>query len=183
MTTRVSSLHEAVVYSDNASFLHAFTQFMGPALNAGDAIVASVTRFRRDPLVQQLVASGIYLNDLIEQGRYISLDPAELLSTFMINGLPDRDRFLRIAGNLIATAQRAIDKEHNYVAICGECAPLLWSQGNAKAAIQLEQLWNELATLQKVHVLCAYPLANLQGGLGSNVLDKIRAEHSAVYYR
>ena len=81
----------------------------------------------------------------IEQGRYVSLDVAETLSTFMVNDRPDPARFLKAAGDLIATAAKASSGERIRIAACGECAPILWAQGKADAAIQLEQLWDEIA--------------------------------------
>jgi hypothetical protein len=36
----------------------------------------------------------------IEQGRYISVDVADALSAFMINGMPDPARFLNLFGNV-----------------------------------------------------------------------------------
>ena len=79
------------------------------------------------------------------QGRYISLDAADMLSTFMVNDLPDSARFLEAAANLITAAAKAAKGEHPRVAVCGECEPPLWALGKGEAAIRLEQLWNEIA--------------------------------------
>jgi hypothetical protein len=58
------------------------------------------------------------------------------------------------------------------VALCGECAPLLWAQGKGEAAIRLEHLWDEIAKSHDLNVLCACPLGSFQGGIGSSVLKK-----------
>jgi hypothetical protein len=68
------------------------------------------------------------------------LDAVDTLSTFMVNGLPDPVRFLKSAGDLIVRAAKAVNGEHARVAACGTSAPLLWEQGNADGAIQLERL-------------------------------------------
>ena len=81
----------------------------------------------------------------IEQGRYVSLDVADTLSTFMVNDLPDPVRFLKVAGDLVMEAAKAAKGEPPRVAACGECAPILWAQGKADAAIQVEHLWDEIA--------------------------------------
>jgi hypothetical protein len=60
----------------------------------------------------------------VEEGRYILLDFAETLSTFMVNDLPDPVRFLKVARDLVAAAAKAAKGEHFRVAACGECAPL-----------------------------------------------------------
>src|SRR5437868_2369562 len=83
-----------------------------------------------EAVLQRLQAEGLDISGLSEQGRYLSLDSSDLLSTFMVNNLPDRDRFMKIAGDVYMAGARALEADHNCVAVCGECAALLWSQGN-----------------------------------------------------
>jgi hypothetical protein len=80
-------------------------------------------------------------------------------------------------------AAKAAKGERPHVAACGDCAPLLWAQGKADAAIRLEQLWDELAKSYDVDVLCGYPLGSFQGGMGSHIFGKLCATHSAVHFR
>ena len=111
------------------------------------------------------------------------MDAAETLSTFMVNGLPDPVRFLKGAHDLIMTAAKAVNGQTARVAACGECAPLLWGQGNPDAAIQLERLWDEAARFYGLDLLCGYLLDSFQGGVGSHIFAKICAGHSAFYCR
>lgn len=177
------SLHEVVFYSDQSSFLETLTQFLGPALRAGDATVGIVTNSKREALVHRLQAIGLDVDALIEEGRYICLDPTQVLAEFMIEGVPDRNRFQKVANDIIQSAARALKIEHTRVAICGECAPLLWSQGNAQAALRLEQLWNEIAESSAIHCLCAYPLASFEGTVERDLQERVQDEHSGVYFR
>jgi len=117
----------------------------------------------------------------IEQGKYVSLDAAETLSTIMVNDLPDPAKFLKVTGNLIAETAKAAKVEPARVAACGECAPLLWAQGKVEAAIRLEHLWDEIAKSHGLDVLCAYLLNSLQGGMDSHTFQRICGEHSAVH--
>lgn len=119
----------------------------------------------------------------IEEGRYISLDADDMLSIFMVNGSLDPVQFMKSAGDLIVRAAKAVNGEHARVAACGTSAPLLWEQGNADGAIQLERLWDQIARSHGVDVLCGYSLATFQGGIGSHVFEKICATHSAVHSR
>jgi len=128
-----------------------------------------------------LQAHGMDVGAAIEQGRYISLDAAEILSTIMAGGLPDAARFLRVAGDLIVEAAKSVKGEYARVAACGECAPLLWVQGKADAAIQLEHLWDEIAKSYGISVLCGYPLGSFKGEVGSYIFDRICEEHSVVH--
>ena len=81
----------------------------------------------------------------IEEGRYIACDAAYVLSTFMLNRMPDRIRFARAFSDLILKAATVAKVQHPRVAIFGECAHLLVAEGNTEAAIQMEKLGNQLA--------------------------------------
>jgi DNA-binding NarL/FixJ family response regulator len=179
----ISRRHEVQFYSDDDLFLHGFTQFIGAALKAGNAVIVVATESHRKGLLPRLQAHGSDIAAAIEQGRYISLDAAETLSTFMVNDLPDPARFLKVAGDLIMTAANVVKGERARVAACGECAHLLWAQGNAEAAIQLEHLWDGIARSYAIDVLCGYPLGSFQGGVGSHIFERVCAEHSAVHSR
>ena len=53
----------------------------------------------------------------IEHGRYVSLDVADTLSTFMVNDLPDAARCLEVAGDLVMEAAKAAHWEPPRVAV------------------------------------------------------------------
>ena len=175
--------HEVRFYSDDEYFLDSFTQFIGAALKTGSAVIVVATESHRNSLLLRLQAHGLDIGAAIEQGRYMSLDAAETVASVMVNDVPHPGKFAKVTGDLIAEAAKAVKVEHGRVAACGECAPLLWEQGKAEAAIQLEHLWDEIAKSHGLDVLCAYPLASFQGGVGSRVFEKICAEHSVVHSR
>jgi DNA-binding response OmpR family regulator len=177
----IAHCHEVGFHSDDASLLDHITQFIGTALKVGNAAIVVATEPHRNSLLPRLQAYGLDTAAAIEQGRYISLDAADTLSTFMLDGMPDPVRFLRLLGNLIATAAEAAKGEHARVAVFGECVHLLWAQGNAEAAIQVEKLGNQLANTYDVNILCGYSLDSVQGGMESGVFRRICAEHSAVH--
>jgi len=179
----IARRHAAGFYSDDASLLDGFTWFIGAALKAGDAVIVVATELHRASLLPRLQAHGLDIGAAIEHGRYISLDAADTLSTFMINDLPDPVRFLEAAGNLIMTAAKAAKGEQPRVAVCGECDPPLWTLGKGEAAIRLEQLWNEIAETHDVNILCGYPLGSFHGEQDSQIFQRICAEHSAVHAR
>jgi DcmR-like sensory protein len=170
-------------YSDDRRFLDDLTQFIGTALKAGNAAIVVATESHRDHLLPRLQGHGVDIAAAIEQGRYISLDAADTLLTFMVNDIPDPARFLEVAGSLIMSAAKAAKAEHPRVAVCGECEPPLWTLGKGEAAIRLEQLWNEIAKTHEVDILCGYPLGSFHGKQGSDIFQRICAEHSAIHSR
>jgi CheY-like chemotaxis protein len=175
--------HEAGFYSDDRYLLDEMTRFVGAALRAGNAAVVVATASHRDRLLTRLEADGVDIAAAIEQGRYIALDAADALPTFMLGDVPDPVRFLKVLGNLISTATKAVKGKQARVGIFGEMCHLLWSQGNEEAAIQVEKLGNHLAKTYDIDILCGYSLGSVQGGMDSQIFQRICAEHSVVHSR
>jgi len=182
-STEVARHHEAGFYSDDRCLLEDLTEFIGAALMVGNAAIIVATESHRDSLLQRLQTYGSDIAAALEQGRYISLDAADTLSTFMLKDMPDPGRFLKLFGSLIATAAEAARGEQARVSVFGEMCHLLWAKGNAEAAIQVEKLGNQLAKTYDVDILCGYSLASVQGGMDSHIFQRICAEHSAVHSR
>jgi DNA-binding NarL/FixJ family response regulator len=175
--------HEVGFYSDDASLLDGFTQFIGAALKSGSAAIVIATESHRDSLLLRLQAHGLDIGAAIEQGRYIPLDAAETLSTVMVNDQPDPVRFQKAVSDIIMAAAKAAKGERPRVVACGECAPLLWAQGNAEAAIRVEHLWDEIAKRYDLDTLCGYPLGGFHVEQDIHIFQRICAEHSAVHSR
>ncbi len=91
---RIGGRHEAGFYSDDRFALDDLTQFIGAALKAGNAAIVVATESHRDSLLPRLQAYGLDIATAIEQGRYVALDAADTLSTFMLNGMPDLSSIL-----------------------------------------------------------------------------------------
>jgi DNA-binding NarL/FixJ family response regulator len=172
--------HDVQFYSDDAVFLDTFAHFIAVALKAGHAAIALITESHRDGLVLRLKTQGLDVDAAIQQGRYIRLDVAKTLSTFMVNDMPDAARFFEVVGALIEAAAKATKREHSRVVACGECSPLLWAQGKPDAAIRLEQLWDDVGKTFEVDILCGYAFSSFHNEEDEHVFQSICAEHSAV---
>jgi hypothetical protein len=175
--------HEAVFYSDDRSLLENVTQFVGAALKARNAAIVVAIESHRDSLVPMLYAQGLDMGAVIRQGRYVALDAADTLSTLIVNGKLDSVRFMEAFTNLILTATKAAVGKHPRVAVFGEGAHLLWTQGNVQAAVRDEELCNQLTKRHDVDILCSYRQASFQGDVGKHVFQQICSEHSAIYSR
>jgi DNA-binding NarL/FixJ family response regulator len=173
--------HVVRFYDNDASFLIGFTCFLEAALEAGNAVIVIATESHRQTFLQRLQAHGVDIAAAIEQRRYIPLDVAETLSTFMVNDVPDPVRFRRVVGDLFAAAAKGAKGEHRCISACGEGAPILWAEGKGDAAIQIEHLWDEMAREYDVDTLCGYVLSGFQREQESHIYERICAEHSTVY--
>jgi len=171
--------HEVGFYSDQRALLENVTQFIAAALDVGNAAIVVAIESHRDSLLSSLEVRGLDIGAAIKQGRLVALDAADVLSAFLLNGMPDPALFMKAFGNLIPRAAKAAKVEHPRVAIFGECVHLLWAEGNAEAAIATEKLGNQLIKAYAVDILGGYSVG--QGGMDGHIFHRICAEHSAVY--
>jgi len=177
--TQAKLIHEVAAYRDDSSFVDGFTRFIETALNNGNPAIAILTEAHRSSIRRQLQKRNVAT--VMQGGLYISLDVNEALSMFMVDDWPDAARLVEWAGNVIKRAASASTGQSSRVAICGECAPILWAQGKSDAAIQLERLWDTIAGSHNVDVLCGYSFAALRSSENSHIFERIRALHSAAY--
>ncbi len=173
--------HEVLFYSDDTVLLDGFTRSIAAALKAGNAAIVLATKSHRDSLLNRLKAEGVDADGALQQGTYVPLDAAEALSEVMVDGLPDRVRFLGGIGGLIEAAAKATKSEQPRVVVCGEGVALLHAEGKADAANRIERGCNGLTKTHEVDILCAYPLSSFHGQEDEHVFQSICAEHSAVY--
>ena len=172
--------HVVQFYSDDSFLLEGLSRFIGSALGAGDAGVVIATKPHRDELSLRLQALGLDTARSIKQGRFVSLDAAETLSKFMVDGWPDEARFAEVIGGVLKGVTSAVKGGQPRVAAFGEMVALLWADGQGEAAIRLEQLWNDLAQKHSFYLHCAYPMSGFARSDDSDPILKICAEHSHV---
>lgn len=175
--------HEVMFHSDDRPFLDRVTLFIGSTLKAGNAAIVAATESHRANLLTRLETYGVDISVAIEQGRYLALDAADALSTFMRNGKPDPNLFMWAFTDLITTAVKATTVEHPRVAIFGECVHLLCEEDNAEAAVQMEKLGNRLLRIQPVDILCGYSVGIGPSDIERDLFQRVCAEHSAVHLR
>jgi DNA-binding NarL/FixJ family response regulator len=171
--------HEVVFYPNDASLVVGFSRFAESELQSGTPVIVIATKSHLADILRRLRADGVDIEAAIRQGRYIPLDPVEMLSGFMIDDMPDPDSLMSTAKDLIGDAAKAAQGEHPRVALCGEGVSILLAQGKAEATIRLEHLWDLIAKSYPVNVLCGYLSTAFAHDDNGQILERIREEHSA----
>lgn len=174
------SAHVVQFYSEDEFLLDGLGHFIGSALEAGDAAVVVATHPHRQGLLQRLAARGIDTGSVMENGRYIVLDAAELLSKISLDGWPDADRFEDVLAPLLSQSYAAAQRLQPRVAAFGEMVALLWKEGKFDAAIRLEELWNNLARTHSFSLRCAYPISQFDREQHASSFLKICSAHGGV---
>ena len=151
-----ASSHLVQFYLTDVFLLDTVARFIGDGLREGAPAVAVLTESHRKGLDQRLALRGIDVAALLSKGLYVPLDAAETLSKFTVGGWPSELGFNTVIGDLIG--RLAAQGQGPLVRVVGEMVALLWNEGNARGALRLEDLWNNLANKIPFTLLCAYPL-------------------------
>jgi excisionase family DNA binding protein len=168
--------HVVQFYEQDGSLLHEVVELIGVGLREGEAGIVVATPEHRADLAERLRTEGIDLSQAEVDGRFVALDAAETLATFMWNGMPSAERFNAVIEPLVARAA----KRGRRVRVFGEMVGLLAAEGNHPAAIRLEELWNELQTRQPFSLVCGYPIAVFDDASLGVALNGVCGAHSRV---
>ena len=168
--------HDVQFYDDENDLAASVASFLAEGIKSAQPAIVIATpghsRIFREALRQRAVeADSLGPNDMVW------LDAHDTLSGFMEGGHPNRELFEATVGNVFekVTASRRYVTVRAY----GEMVNILWRDGKSQAAIELEELWNGLASRYAFALLCAYCTkvlnpADLTG------IEQICAVHSQV---
>lgn len=171
--------HSVQFYQEDSFLLENLSRMVGAAIASGDAALVIATAPHRQGLMQRLRGSGFDVNIPVQQGRFLSLDAADTLARFMVDGHPDSARFEQVIGAVVEQVASALPGNKQIVAF-GEMVALLCAEGNTDAAIHLEQLWNQLAGKYSFHLHCAYSLSLFPHAHNAAQMEEICRLHSHV---
>jgi hypothetical protein len=170
--------HFVQFFNEDDVLLDSVCGFIGGGLLAGAACVVIATPKRIEDLESRLTARGFDLTAARAWKQYSTLDAANTLAKFMVDGLPDATLFDEVVGTAIGAA----DEHHPRVLAFGEMVGLLWTQGNHEAAVQLEKLWNKLAGRYAFSLFCAYRANEIDRDAHAKAFADICAEHGGVIH-
>ncbi|HJU54383.1 MAG TPA: ATP-binding protein [Pyrinomonadaceae bacterium] len=169
--------HFVQFYEADEFLLNSLSGFIGAGLSAGEGCVVVAGKAHREGLDERLRASGLGLTDARAKGQYVSLDAAETLATFMVDGRPEPERFNEVVGRLVSQVARA---GRGRARVFGDMVAHLCGEGRHAAAVSLEELWNDLQQSHPFSLFCAYPMKNFDGRELTASLADVCATHSAV---
>jgi anti-sigma regulatory factor (Ser/Thr protein kinase) len=143
---------------------------------AGEVAVVAATAAHRLALEAELARAGVDCSAAQSAGRLLVVDAAETLRGFLAGDRLDPSRFRAAAGDLLG---RAADAGHP-VRVYAEMVALLWDAGQVTLALELEALWNDLASHLPFSLLCTYPLRLVSAAGSASALEEVCSLHTAV---
>jgi hypothetical protein len=165
--------HLVQTYTDDRHLARVVADYIGAGLARDEAAVMIATPPHVQLFVHRLTALGVDVPGAIDRRQVLILDAQETLASFMIDGWPDRDRFLRIVAAALEHVRPAASRG---LRLYGEMVELLW-RDSADATMELERLWSEVLHAEGVSLLCGYRLDGLDRRL-QGVLRWITRTHS-----
>jgi hypothetical protein len=167
-------------YANDETLTALLAGYVGTALVSGDAAVVIAPANHRDALTTCLKSRGFDPEIAAREGRYITLDAAEVLSKFCASGQLDAARFDELMNATVEQARAATGDARGRVAVFCEIVALMSLAGPSVGAPQLEELWNELLRKTPFSLCCAYPM-KLFDSKDAGPFLRICAQHSHVF--
>lgn len=174
-STVITEPHDHIVqfYERDEQIVDAVCAYLADALRNDETALVVATGAHREAFEAWLTADGIDVAAARRLGNLVTLDAADTLARFLVDGQPDAAAFDAVIGGLV----RDLRREGRSLRVYGEMVARLWDEGNVPAAIALEALWNDLGRDVDFSLFCAYrssPDDDLTG------LDHVCGLHSAV---
>jgi anti-sigma regulatory factor (Ser/Thr protein kinase) len=175
-TTHAPARHVVQFYGSDDDLVSSVGDYLADGINTGEVAVVVATAPHRHAFETALAAAGIDVAAATESGGYIVLDAENTMRQFLVSDWPDRRGFDATIGSLI----RRASETGRPVRVYGEMVALLWDSGHVNAAIELETLWNELASELTFSLFCAYPTRSVAGDAHLDAFADVCRLHSAV---
>jgi MEDS: MEthanogen/methylotroph, DcmR Sensory domain len=167
--------HDVHFYRTENGLVSSVVDFLADGIRVGQPVIVVATPEHRRAFIDGLRKRNLDPDQLLAGRLAIWLDARDTLSSFMENGVPNRELFMATLGSVF---ERLLDKRHYLVVRAfGEMVDLLWRDGNIDGAILLEKYWNELALQYKYSLLCGYSIDNFVAEAGVAGFRRVCDQH------
>lgn len=167
--------HLVQLYTSDEALASTVARFIEPGLKEGEGVVAITTPAHWMKTADRLAASGADVAALRASGQLVVRDAHDTLTTFMVDGMPDRGAMRATVMGAVETVRGA---GYTTIRAFGEMVDILNRRGNLAAAIRLEELWNELLDAERIALLCAYAVDPFDRAEYKTTLPSIGHVHS-----
>lgn len=167
--------HAVRFYESDRSLAKIVAEFVGEGLAQHHPAIIVATAAQRAAIVRALVVNGFDIVQLQGSGELVLLDAQDTLDTFMIDGVPNPEKFRAVMCEVIENACRG--RTNCTVRVYGQMVDVLWKDGQRDAAIRLEVLWNLLSAPEAFALMCGYAMGNFYKDVG---YDEVCDQHTHI---
>lgn len=169
--------HFAQLHRDSGALVQSVGLYVVSGLKRGSRVVLIATPDHTEALLRHVVQMGLNEEAMRRCGQFVVLDAEATLARIMRDGYPCWHEFRRVIGAVIEPTQpfgRTTTRAY------GEMVNLLWSRGEYRAAIQVEEFWNDLARVFPFSLFCSYVLDSHDLRSYQTPLSEIGRTHSEI---
>jgi hypothetical protein len=148
--------HSCQLFDSRDSVAASVARFFLDGLDAGDRLLAVMCPDNWASTVRCLREQGVNLSAVLASGQLTTLDAAAILESFKRGGEIDPQLFDDAIGGRV----RQLAAGGQRLRVYGEMVDVLAMEGDFRASLQLEALWNELLAMVSFELFCGYSSAN-----------------------
>lgn len=168
--------HGVQFYGHDEDLARHVADYLTGALRQGGVAIVIATAEHRRAFETRMTQAGVDVPAAAARRAYLALDADEALREFMLADRPDRDDFDRVIGRVIGDACGRDRPVRAY----GEMVSVLWDAGLVNAAVQVEELWNDLARKYTFSLFCGYPAAIARDGPNVDAFAEVCRLHQEI---
>jgi anti-sigma regulatory factor (Ser/Thr protein kinase) len=168
--------HTVHFYGSEGELADTVCRYLREGLERGEAVIVVATGAHRRAFEARLAAEGTDVAAARRASAFLAIDAADTMRRFLTGERPDAAGFELVIGGLIRQTVAA----GRPVRVYGEMVALLWDTGHVNAAVEVEELWNELGLRVSFSLLCGYPAGLVSGDDHAAALAEVCGLHSAV---
>jgi CheY-like chemotaxis protein len=147
-------VHAVFFYEDPQVLSSTVGRFIAEGLHADQPGLVIATASHKAGILEHLAGAACNPEKRMEQGDLVVLDATELLSVFMVGGMPGVGTFESAMTQIMnSLADRG---SRRGMRVYGEMVDLLWKRKKEDAALSLEIQWDQFARPRRFPVLCSY---------------------------
>lgn len=172
--------HAVQFYAEDSLLSDCVYECMTAALRQGQSAIVIGSKDHREAIEWKLKSGGVELETLVSNQRYLAFDSCSTLEKLMNGNSVDGQAATSLLSSIIEQAEATSRAEQRKVTFFGEIAPLLIAQGKLAAALELEQIADNVVATHSVYLRCAYGSGLFPREASSSEYSSVCARHSAV---
>lgn len=170
--------HVVHFYDEQEALVQSAAAFLAGGLLRGAPAVVIIAPQRTDSMKAKLAEMGVDVERAVAAKQLTLLDSAVTVERLLVDGMPDPQSFREVIGALVASLTE-IWRPFQLLGF-GDMVDVLYTRGDADAAIELERLWDELAHRYGFALYCAYDASQFSHDKHRAAFDAICRHHDLI---
>ena len=146
--------HVVHFYDEQEALIQSAAAFLAGGLLRGAPALVLIAPPKVQAMQRKLGEMGVDVERATAARQLVLLDSSVTVELLLVDGMPDEQRFREVIGKQV-TGMMDIWRPFQLHGF-GDMVDLLYTRGDADAAIELERLWDDLAHREGFSLYCAY---------------------------